>query len=254
MKHMPRVVGIVQARMGSTRLPGKVLEDIAGKPMLLWVVERVRRAETVDSVVIATTTEAGDDQVVKCCEENGIPFFRGENEDVLQRYLSAAREFRADVVLRITADCPLMDPKVIDKTVDAFLEHYPEVDFVSNRGSDRIRRTYPIGMDVEVMTVGALERAGREATKDFQREHVTPFLYQQAGSLRTLSVDSDGDYGSLRWTVDTAEDLAFVRQIYSRFPGQEDFGMQEILDLLAREPDLAKINAGVEQKSIQDAK
>lgn len=249
----PHVVAIIQARMGSTRLPGKILMDIDGISMLERVVERVGRAQTINQVVVATTQDEEDDQVANLCEQNDLNFVRGPNEDVLKRYVQAARKFGAEVVVRITADCPLMDPDVIDKTVANFLERIGEVDFGSNRGAGEIRRTYPIGMDVEVFSREALERAGAEAHEPYQREHVTPYLYEQPGRFRTVTIDSGGDFGQLRWTVDTAEDLEFVRQIYQRLSGLGTFGMVDILELLKREPELIEINTDVQQKTSREA-
>lgn len=249
----PHVVAIIQARMGSTRLPGKVLLDIDGISMLERVVDRVRRAQTINEVVVATTLDKEDDQVAHLCERNDFQFVRGPNEDVLKRYVQAAKQFGADVVVRITADCPLMDPDVIDKTVANFLEHISEVDFGSNRGAGEIRRTYPIGMDVEVFSLEALERAGAEAHEAYQREHVTPYLYEQPGRFRTGTIDSGGDFGQLRWTVDTTEDLEFVRQIYQRLGGSGTFGMVDILEILKREPELNEINTDVQQKTSREA-
>jgi spore coat polysaccharide biosynthesis protein SpsF len=212
-EHAPRVVAIIQARMGSTRLPGKILMDIAGKTMLERVVERVRQATSVDEVVVATSVDPKDDQVALFCVRKEIPHSRGPNQDVLARFVDAACEHQADVIVRITADCPLIDPGVIDKTVEHFLSQNSEVDFGSNRGKGAINRTYPIGMDVEVIARKALERAAMEASQEYEREHVTPHLYEVPGRFRTVSIDSGGDYGHLRWTVDTEEDLEFVRQM-----------------------------------------
>lgn len=242
------VVAVIQARMGSTRLPGKVLADIEGQPMLARVVERARRARNVERTVVATTTDPADEPVVALCAARGYEFTRGHPTDVLDRYLQAARETAAQVVVRITADCPLIDPEVVDRTVEAFLAAWPEVDYASNR----IVRTYPIGLDVEVVRREALERAAVEAREPYHREHVTPYFYEAPGRFRVVSVEAGGDYGRLRWTVDTPEDLAFVREVYRRFGGRDDFGWREVLDLLAREPDLIAINAHVRQKGYRE--
>jgi len=244
-----RTVSIIQARMGSTRLPGKVLVDIEGEPMLVRVVERAKRAETLQTVVVATTVEPQDDVVAALCVERGYQYERGHPTDVLTRYLNVTHKYRADVIVRLTGDCPLIDPEVIDYTVTLFLNSEPRVDYASNR----IIRTYPIGLDVEVMTMGALERAGLEAKELYQREHVTPYLYEEPGRFRVVSVESGGDYGRLRWTVDTAEDLAFVREIYARFNGQDNFGWRDVLALLEKEPELIAINTHVRQKGLREA-
>ena len=248
----PRIVAIIQARMGSTRLPGKILMDIAGLPMLARVVERVRRAITVDEVVVATTEVSDDDVIARYCQDQGYPYVRGENLDVLSRYLKAAKTFKADIIVRITADCPLMDPHVVDQTVKAFLLAYPEAQFGTNRGLNQIERTYPIGMDVEVMTFDALEMAFREAKEPYQREHVTPFLYETTGRFKKTSIDSGGEYGAQRWAVDTAEDLVFVREIYARFDNRDDFGFDDLISLLNQEPELLEMNAQIKQKDMHD--
>jgi spore coat polysaccharide biosynthesis protein SpsF len=248
----PRIVIIIQARMGSSRLPGKILLDIAGKPMLSHVVERGRRSKIAHEVVVASTEDPADDVVVRFCEERGYPFTRGDNEDVLSRYLKAAREYEAQIIVRITADCPLIDPEVIDRTLEAFLEEYPQAQFGTNRGKDRIMRTYPIGMDVEVMSMDALEMASREAHEAYQREHVTPFLYETEGRFEKTSIDAGGDYGAQRWAVDTVEDLKFVREVFSHFSNHGAFGFQDVVALLEEKPELLEINAQVRQKDMRD--
>ncbi len=249
----PRVVAIIQGRMGATRLPGKVLMDIEGKAMLARVVERVSRARLIDDVVVATTLDSVDDEIALFCVRKGFLHTRGSNEDVLSRYLDSAEEHQADVIVRITADCPLIDPEVIDKTVANFLAHKGDLDFGSNRGKGAINRTYPIGMDVEVFSRAALERAGYEALQDYEREHVTPYLYEVPGRFRTASIDSGGDYGNIRWTVDTAKDLEFVRQIYRRLKDKPDFGMADVLEVLRKEPELSEINASIRQKTSRES-
>lgn len=241
-----RTVAIIQARMTSSRLPGKVLQDIGGEPMLARVVERVRRARTLHAVTVATTEDAVDDPIVALCVERGYPVFRGSPYDVLDRYYRAAQHFGAEVVVRVTADCPVIDADVIDQTVHAFFAS--GVDFAANRLPPPWKRTWPIGLDTEVVWFAALQRAWREATEKYQREHVMPYFYDQEGRFKILVLDSDPDYGSLRWTVDTPQDLELIRRIYARFDNRADFGWKDILALFQREPDLAEINAGVRHK------
>jgi spore coat polysaccharide biosynthesis protein SpsF len=262
----PRIIAIIQARMASSRLPGKVLLDIAGRPMLAHVVLRTRQAKTVDQVVVATTIEADDDPVAVYCARQGYLCYRGSQHDVLDRYYQAARIFGAEVVVRITADCPLIDPTVIDKTVLAFLgqepkaEAFPDVtdadgfpyDFAANRLPPPWGRTYPIGLDTEVCTFSALERAWKEADQPYQREHVMPYLYEQQGRFRVRMVNHEVDYGDLRWTVDTAEDLKLVRKLFAHFPGREDFSWLEVLEVFEREANLRQINAQVHHKNVHD--
>jgi spore coat polysaccharide biosynthesis protein SpsF len=240
-----KVVAIIQARMGSTRLPGKVLADIHGHPMLWYVVERTRAAQTVDEVVVATTTQPADDAIVTFCRENGVSCFRGSEEDVLDRYYQGAREHSAEAVVRITSDCPLIDPEIIDKTVRAFLAEQP--DYASNG----VIRTYPRGLDTEVIAFEALELAWREARQPYERIHVTPYIYENPGRFRILAVTGDEDYSAYRWTVDTPEDLEFVRAVYSRREGKK-FRLSDVLRLMEREPEIAEINRSAAQKALHE--
>lgn len=241
-----RIIVIIQARMSSTRLPGKVLKDIAGRPMLAWVVERARKAKTATDVVVATTTEPSDDPIASFCMLMGYACTRGSLSDVLDRYYQTARQYRADIIVRLTADCPLIDPAEIDHVVQEFQRG--GVDFAANRLPPPFGRTYPIGLDTEVCSFEALERAWDEAKEPYQREHVMPYLYEIPGRFKVLRVDHDPDYGELRWTVDTQQDLQLVRAIFERMGEREDFGWLDVLELFQREPELARLNAGVNQK------
>jgi spore coat polysaccharide biosynthesis protein SpsF len=245
-----KVVAIVQARYASRRLPGKVLADIAGKPMLLRVVERAARSREIDEVGVATTVRADDDAVADLCRKSGVECYRGSPQDVLDRYWQAAQAWEADWVVRLTADCPLMDASLIDELVGAFHAADPPLDFAANRLPGD--RTVPIGLDIEMCTRAALGRAWREAAEPHQREHVMPYFYENPGRFRILHLRHSPPWGDLRWTVDTAEDLAFVRAVYARFAGAEAFGWREVLDLVRKEPDLARINAGVPHKTQRD--
>jgi len=262
-------VAIIQARMTSSRLPGKVLLDLSGQPMLVRVVERTRRARSLQQVVVATTTDATDDAIENLCRERGYPCYRGSVHDVLDRYYQAARRYGAEIVVRITADCPVIDPTVIDRTVQAFLgsgsdQPWPftpadvsallsrlPYDFAANRLPPPWGRTYPIGLDVEVCTFAALEVAWREAILPHQREHVMPFFYENPERFRILLVNHDVDYGGLRWTVDTPQDLELLRQIYAHFGGRDDFSWLDVLALFERHPELRQINAQVKPKHYQ---
>lgn len=256
---------IIQARVASTRLPGKVLIDIAGQPALVHVVERTSQAATVDEVIVATTEDPADDPIASLCIERGYPFFRGNSKDVLDRYYKAASIFHSATIVRITGDCPVIDPDIIDKTVLAFfgisavegqqkqLEGGAQGwDFCANRLPPPWGRTYPIGLDTEVCAFSGLELAWIEADQPHQREHVMPFFYEQPDRFRVLLVNHDVDLGSLRWTLDTPEDLEFIRQIFRRFSGRNDFSWLEVLDLIQQEPELQEINASVQHKHYQD--
>ena len=251
--------------MTSSRLPGKVLLDITGQPMLMRVVARTSRATTVERVLVATTTDASDDPVVACCDLMGIPCIRGSLHDVLDRYYQAATQTKADVVVRITADCPVIDPVLIDDCVNTLLED--SFDFTCNRLPPPFTRTYPIGLDTEVCTFPALEQAWKEARETFHREHVMPYLYEgvklsavsdklsvgvSPRGFRITQLHHTTDYGSYRWTVDTPEDLEFMRQIYGHFDGRDDFLWEEILELVHEKPNLMKINQAVKHKTLKE--
>lgn len=243
-----KIIAIIQARMGSSRLPGKVLAEIHGMPMIAWVVERARKAKLVDAVVVATTVAANDDAVAEMCEARGYACVRGRAADVLDRYMQAAEMYGAEIVVRLTGDCPLIDPDVIDNTIQAFLDSDPPAIY----GSNRIVRSFPIGLDVEVMTFEALKMANQEAKEPYHREHVTPYFYEDTNRFRIVSVHADGEYGHYRWTVDTPEDLRFVRAIFSRLNDVNDFSWNDVLEILKTEPELMKINRNVRQRSYRD--
>ena len=244
------VIAIIQARMGSSRLPGKVLKDIGGKPMLFRVVVRARRAQSLGQVVVATTTDSNDDPVFAFCRSHGFPCFRGDPRDVLDRYYQVARVFNAQTIIRLTGDCPLIDPGEIDRTVKAFYKF--DVDFAANRLPPPWKRTTPIGMDTEVVSFRALARAWREAQAGYAREHVMPYLYEEAGRFKTLLVDHEPDMGHLRLTVDTPQDLELVRKIYAHFDHSDEFSLGDIISLLSERADLLQINATVEHKGYKD--
>jgi spore coat polysaccharide biosynthesis protein SpsF len=239
-----RVIAIVQARMGSTRLPGKVLLDVAGQSMLARVVRRVQPARSLSGVVVATARGPADEPIVRECAALGVAVFRGDESDVLDRFYQAARAYRAEAVVRITADCPLIDPELVDLVVGAFLEARP--DYASNV----LQRTFPRGLDTEVVSLPALERAWHDAVQPYERSHVTPYLYQNPDLFRLYSVTHSRDYSGYRWTVDTAEDLALVRAVYQRLGVDGLFRWRDVIDLLEQEPALADLNRSVRQKAL----
>ncbi len=240
----PRVVALVQARMGSTRLPGKVLRDLAGATMLEHVVGRLRRATTLDEVVTATSVLPADDAVADLCRRRNIACFRGSEADVLERFLQAARAFSADVVVRITADCPLIDPAVVDEVVGALLST-PDCEYASNVLP---RRTYPRGLDAEAFYVDLLERLDREDKNPAWRQHVTEMVFQQPERFRIFNVVASEDLSRHRWTVDTAEDFALAAEIFAHF-GSQPFGLDELPAFLDERPALSALNAHVVQKA-----
>ena len=243
---MTGVTAIIQARTGSTRLPGKVLMDIAGEPMLARVMERAGRAKTLDEIVVATTTGRVDDRIVSLCEDRGWECFRGSESDVLDRYFQAARAYHADYIVRITSDCPLIDPGVVDRVVGTFLVGQPGIDYASNFLP---RRTYPRGLDTEVMTFRALERSWREDENPAHREHVTQYILRHPDLFQTYGVVHATDLSHHRWTVDTIEDLTLIRRIYVHF-GDDPFSWEDVLLFLEMHPELAEINRHVIQKVV----
>ncbi len=238
-----KTVAIIQARLGSTRLPGKVCLDLAGEPMLARVVHRVRRARRVDEVLVATTTETRDDPLVEMCVERGWLCFRGSEDDVLDRYFQAAKSRGAEVVVRITSDCPLIDPAVIDSAIRG--RELQQADYCANV----VRRTYPRGLDVEVFTFTTLEAAWRGDDKPEWREHVTQFILRNPGRFDLSTMAHDDDHSALRWTVDTPEDFELMEKIYAHF-GHDEFSWQEVLALLAQHPSWNEINRHIEQKKV----
>ena len=228
--------------MGSTRLPGKVLKDLGGKTVLARVVERVRLATLLNDVVVASSLQLADDAIAHECDRLSVPCFRGDEADVLDRYYQAAKKFSAEAVVRITADCPLIDPELIDAAVRAFFEEKP--DYLTNA----LVPTYPLGLDVEVASTGALEQAWREAKELYQRTHVTAYIYEHPELFKIASLTADADYSKYRWTLDTSADLELIRAIYAYF-GERLFGWREVLALMKSRPELAAINAQVRQKS-----
>ena len=239
----PRIVTIVQARMGSSRLPGKVLLPLAEQPLLVRMVERVQRARLAGTVVVATTTAAADDDVATCCAAYNLPCFRGDALDLLDRHYQAARHFGADVVLKIPSDCPLIDPAVIDQVLGFYLENEGRYDFVSNLHP----ATFPDGNDVEIMRFDALETAWREASRPLEREHTTPFFWENPGRFRVANVvwATGQDFSMThRWTIDYPEDYAFISAVFDQLhPKNPTFGLADVLQLLHEQPEIARLNA-----------
>ncbi|MCX8157168.1 MAG: glycosyltransferase family protein [Verrucomicrobiae bacterium] len=243
-----KTVAIIQARMGSTRLPGKVLRPLCGKPVLAHVLQRVRLCRRLDDVWVATSTHSADDAIAQACRGWDTPCFRGSEEDVLARFYEAAKAARADTVVRITADCPLFDGHLLEDMLKVFAElNTPAttVDYLSNV----LERRYPRGLDAEIFTCAALQRAYLEARLPREREHVTPYLYGHPEIFRLHSYRAPQDWSHYRWTLDTPEDWALIEAIYQAlYRPETPFTTPQVLELLAAHPELAQLNASVRQK------
>ncbi len=242
----PRVVAIVQARLSSSRLPRKVLLDIAGNPMLDRVIARLRRATLIDEVVVATSVASDDDELVAFCEQRQVRVVRGSLDDVLDRFVAAAHQSNAELVVRVTSDCPLVDPDVVDDCIRMYLDG--DFDYVANRLPDD--RTFPIGLDAEVFSAMSLVAIAQTAIEPYQRQHVTPAFYDGSTDARVGHLRSDLAAGDYRWTVDTADDLRFVRSIFESLP--DDAPWKEIKNHVDAHPELRDINRHVAHKHYTD--
>ncbi len=242
-----KVVAIIQARMGSTRLPGKVLKKILGKPMLRYLVDRLSQAKLVDELVIATTENSLDDDIVKFCNDVGINCFRGSEDNVLSRYYQAAKKYKANCVVRICSDSPLIDPLIVDRMVKIFLEGDGKYDYVSNT----INQTYPLGMNVEVFSQSALQTSFFHHTEKYEMEHVTPYIYRPPELFNICDEHLPSDYSFLRLTVDEDEDFILIKEIINYFSSSPKFTLDDILELFGRNTDIFKINSHVQQKEIK---
>lgn len=244
------IVIIVQARMGSTRLPGKILKEVLGKPLLDYEMERLHRVKHARTLAVATTVASVDDVVEAHCRRKDYPVFRGSEDDVLARYVKVAQALHADAVVRVSADCPLIDPAVVDDAIDLYLTNSPFVDYVSNT----LERTYPRGLDVEVISFKALQEAHRLATSKEEREHVTPYIWRHPDIYQQLSLTQMQDESSHRWTVDTEEDFALVKNILEAlYPTVPHFHKDRVIALFQQHPEWMEINRHIKQKTIQQS-
>ena len=232
------ILAVLQARMSSTRLPGKVMADLVGAPMILRQIERLRRARRLDRIAVATSTHPSDDGLAAMLALHDIAVHRGPLDDVLARYEGAVTAFGpAEVLVRLTADCPLADPEAVDATIDLLTER--RLDYAANTPA---HRTYPKGLDVEVMRADCLLRAAREATDPYEREHVTPYLYRHPEIFAQDFISQAADEGEVRWTVDRPDDLEFVRQVYAAlYPRGPAFTSDDVRALVRGRPDLAML-------------
>jgi spore coat polysaccharide biosynthesis protein SpsF len=244
----PHVLIIIQARMESIRFPGKVLKEVLGKPLMAYLVERLRRVSNADALVIATTENPLDHQISEFCEKEKLPCFHGSEEDVLDRFYQCAKHYQADVIVRVTGDCPLIDPEVVEEVIQFFLKNSPRYDLVSNVE----KRTYPRGMDVEVFTFKALEKAALEAVLLEEREHVTPYFYRHSNLFRRATITKDVNDSHFRWTVDTLDDFRLISVVLEHLYFQKPFfTLKDLLEIFYQHPEWVKINAHVKQKEIE---
>jgi spore coat polysaccharide biosynthesis protein SpsF len=231
------ILGILQARVSSTRLPGKVLKPILGVPMLMRQMERIRRSSRMNMCIVATSLDERDEAIEQLCITNGITYFRGSLDNVLDRFYQAALEYVPKHIVRLTGDCPVIDPEIIDKTIDFHING--GFDYTSNA----LEPTFPDGMDVEVFTFISLEKAFNEASLPSHKEHVTPFIYEQSNRFKLGSYKNEKDLSGLRWTVDELDDFNLVEKIYEAlYPQNPYFSLGDILELINNNPELKSIN------------
>jgi spore coat polysaccharide biosynthesis protein SpsF len=237
-------LGILQARMTSSRLPGKVLLPVLDTPMIGRQLERLRRARRLDGIVVATSTDASDDPLVDFLDSEAVPVLRGPLDDVLARFALVIEEYEPTTVVRLTADCPLASPTVIDTVISAF--HDRGIDYVSNT----LTPTWPDGLDVEVVRAPVLLWAAKTLTDPPEREHVTLGIYRRPDRFRVGNVENSEDLSDLRWTVDNADDLAFVREVYARlYPTDPEFEVDDVLALVRTEPGLSRTTMDAERNA-----
>ncbi|GEA29287.1 cytidylyltransferase domain-containing protein [Clostridium diolis] len=244
-----KIACIVQARMGSTRLSGKVLKKICGKTVLEHDIDRLRRVENINEIVVATTNLEKDHVIIEEANKLGVKYFRGSEKDVLSRYYYAAKENNVDIIVRVTSDCPLIDSEVTEKIIQYYIDSNDKYDYVSNT----IDRTYPRGLDTEVFSFKVLEKAFNEAKNMRDREHVTPYIWDNPNLFKLAQYKNDTDYSEFRWTLDTKEDFELINRIYSIFYSNKKntFNMNDILELYEQYSDLNSINNTIKQKDIQ---
>jgi len=234
------VAAIIQARMGSARLPGKVALEIMEKTVLEYVIERVKKAKHIENTIVATTIKKEDSVVADLAGSLGVGVYRGADEDVLDRFYQAAKLFGIKHIVRITADCPLIDPQIIDKVVEVYFRS--NVDYCSNT----LKETFPDGEDVEVFSFNALHGAWKNAKLLSEREHVTPYIKKNPDKYKPANLENDTDLSYKRWTVDTKEDFRFIKAVLEAlYPKKPDFGMEDILEFLERNPHIEKMNKGI---------
>jgi len=248
-----KIGAIIQARMTSTRLPGKVLMDIEGKPMLWHVINRLKFCKELDDIILAISDLEESDILEKFAKENKIKYFRGSEDNVLERHYKAAKKFKCDVIVRITSDCPLVDPAIVDRTIKKHLDS--RADFTANfregKKGESIERSFPRGLEIEVFNFLTLKKAKQQAKKQYQKEHVDPYICEHPEIFHLASIKNEEDFSYMRWTVDEIKDLEFVRKVYKRlYPKKKMFYMEDVVTLLRKYPELMEINKDVKQKEI----
>jgi spore coat polysaccharide biosynthesis protein SpsF len=244
---MGKIVCIIQARMGSTRLPGKVIKKIKGETILYYVVERVKQSKLINQIIVATTTKQEDDVIVEEAERVKVSSFRGSEEDVLSRYYHAAKKYNADIVVRVTSDCPLIDPAIVDQVISKHIE--TNADYTSNC----TERTYPRGLDTEVFNFDVLKEAYKNATQRYEKEHVTPYILEHPDKFKLINIEAKGKLRrpDIRITLDTIEDFELINRIILFLPGI-NFTTEDIIDFINQSPKLIDINKHVKQKGRMD--
>lgn len=247
-----KILAIIQARMGSTRLPGKMLKEIKGKPIVYYVLNQARKSKLIDEIVLATTNNDSDKILIQTVEKLGFKTFSGSENDVLDRYYQAAKAFHGDIVVRITGDCPLIDPSVIDHVIKLFLDQ--KCDYSSNINPP----TFPDGLDVEVFSFEALEKSWNEAKLNSEREHVTPYIKNNPNKFRLVNFKNEKDLSSMRWVIDEKDDFEFINQIIEKLRDHE-IKIDNILKVLQRNPNISNINRKFNrnegyQKSLEEDK
>ena len=245
-----KIVSTIEARMASSRLPGKTMKEVLGRPMLERLIERLKRAKTVDDIIVATTVNPEDEVIARLAKNIGIKYFRGSSEDVLDRVLKAAQAHQADVIVEMTGDCPLLDPEIVDLLVSKFLAGKGKYDYVANV----IKRTFPRGLDTQVFLVSVLEEVSRITQDPDDRENVSLYIYEHPEKYRLLNVEAPPEIGrpDLRLTVDTEDDLKLIREIYAAlYPKNPAFTTLDVIKLIEANPSLKMININIQQKKIR---
>lgn len=244
-----KVVCLVQARVGSTRLPGKILKEICGKTILHHEIDRLKKCKEIDEIVIATTDKEDDDKIVNEAKKLSVKYFRGSENDVLSRFYYSAKENNADIIVRVTSDCPCIDFEILDKMLIYFKDKYKEkqVDYLSNT----IKRTYPRGYDIEIFTFSALEKSYINAEKEYEREHVTPYIYDKTNNFLKLSFENKDDYSEYRVTLDTIEDFIVIKNIFENLYYKNPyFKLNDVVQYLNNNLHIVDINKHIEQKKL----